>query len=38
VLRDGTTVTKVGPYDGHPTNSSAYTDDELDGIGYRPLP
>ncbi|MGC7101877.1 hypothetical protein ACPZ19_45000 [Amycolatopsis lurida] len=32
VFRDGRDVTKVGPYDGHLTNSAAYADDELDGV------
>ena len=35
VFRDGATVTKVGPYDGHLTNSAAHTDDELDGVVYH---
>jgi hypothetical protein len=35
VLRDGAAVTKVGPYDGHLTNSAAYADDQLDGVVYR---
>ncbi|WP_433495500.1 DUF6985 domain-containing protein [Micromonospora sp. CA-248089] len=35
VFRDGATVTKVGPYDGHLTNSAAQTDDELDGVVYH---
>ena len=35
VFRDGRTVTKVGPYDGHLTNSAAYADDELDGVVYH---
>ncbi|MFI0410437.1 DUF6985 domain-containing protein [Actinomadura sp. 3N508] len=35
VFRDGRTVTKVGPYDGHLTNSSAWADDSLDGIVYH---
>jgi len=37
VFRDGATVTKVGPYDGHLTNSAAYADDDLDGVVYRRL-
>lgn len=36
VFRDGAVVTKVGPYDGHLTNSAAYADDTLDGVVYRP--
>ena len=35
VLRDGRTVTKVGPYDGHLTNANAYDDDSLIGVVYR---
>jgi hypothetical protein len=35
VFRDGATVTKVGPYDGHLTNSAAYDDEELNGVVYR---
>jgi hypothetical protein len=35
VFRDGATVTKVGPYDGHLTNSAANDDDQLDGVVYR---
>jgi hypothetical protein len=35
VFRDGATVTKVGPYDGHLTNAAAYNDDRLDGVVYR---
>jgi hypothetical protein len=36
VFRDGRTVTRVGPYDGHLTNAAAYADDTLDGVVYRP--
>lgn len=35
VFRDGATVTKVGPYDGHLTNSAAYANDKLDGVVYH---
>ncbi|QSB16240.1 hypothetical protein JQS43_08080 [Natronosporangium hydrolyticum] len=35
VFRDGAEVTKVGPYDGHLTNSAAFADDTLDGVVYR---
>ena len=35
VFRDGATVTKVGSYDGHLTNSAAYADDKLDGVVYH---
>ncbi|MFD0899510.1 DUF6985 domain-containing protein [Actinomadura sediminis] len=34
VFRGGRSVTKVGPYDGHLTNSAAYGDDALDGVVY----
>ena len=37
VFRDGRAVTKVGPYDGHLTNASAYADDGLDGVVYHRL-
>jgi hypothetical protein len=36
VFKDGRAVTKVGPYNGHLTNSAAYADDSLDGVIYRP--
>ncbi|MGS2619713.1 DUF6985 domain-containing protein [Micromonospora sp. LZ34] len=35
VFCNGATVTKVGPYDGHLTNSAAYADDKLDGVVYH---
>lgn len=35
VLRGGRKVTKVGPYDGHLTNTAAYDSAELEGIVYR---
>ncbi|MFF5263253.1 DUF6985 domain-containing protein [Actinomadura viridis] len=35
VFRDGRTVTKVGPCDGHLTNSAAYADDTLDAVVYH---
>jgi hypothetical protein len=38
VLRDGSAVTKVGPYDGHLTNADAYANPELVGVVYVPLP
>jgi hypothetical protein len=38
VLRDGRTVSKVGPYDGHLTNADAYADPNLVGVVYVPLP
>ena len=34
VFRDGRTVTRVGPYEGHLTNSSAYGRDDLDDVVY----
>ncbi|MFI0450171.1 DUF6985 domain-containing protein [Actinomadura sp. 6N118] len=37
VLRDGRTVTKVGPYNGHLTNAAAYADDTLEGVVYHTL-
>jgi hypothetical protein len=35
VFRDGATVTKMGPYDGHLTNAAAYADPALEGIVYH---
>jgi hypothetical protein len=35
VLKNGERVTKVGPYDGHLTNSDAYGDDALENVVYR---
>ena len=35
VFRDGATVTKVGPFDGHLTNAAAYARDDLEGIVYH---
>jgi hypothetical protein len=35
VFRDGRTVTKVGPCNGHLTNSAAYGDNRLDGVVYH---
>jgi hypothetical protein len=37
VFRDGTAVTKVGPYDGHLTNANATGRAELDDVIYRPV-
>lgn len=37
VLRDGRTVTKIGPYDGHLTNAAAYASDDLEGVIYQPI-
>ncbi len=34
VFKDGLTVNKVGPYDGHVTNSDAYSDDRLENVVY----
>lgn len=34
VFRDGRTVTKVGPYDGHLTNAAAYARPELADVVY----
>jgi hypothetical protein len=35
VFRDGGTITKVGPCDGHLTNASTYADDRLANVVYR---
>ncbi|TDC74028.1 hypothetical protein [Actinomadura sp. 7K507] len=35
VFRDGRTVTKVGPYDGHLTDPAAWTEGSPDGIVYH---
>lgn len=35
VLKNGSTVTKVGPYDGHLTNSDAYADPKLEHVVYK---
>jgi hypothetical protein len=35
VLKNGSVVTKVGPYDGHLTNSDAYADESLENVVYR---
>ena len=37
VFQDGMKVNKVGPYDGHLTNSDAYADDSLENVIYRSL-
>jgi len=37
VLRDGRTVSKVGPFDGHLTNADAFADRSLVGVLYRPM-
>lgn len=34
VFRDGARITKVGPYDGHLTNASAYARDDLRDVVY----
>ncbi|SAI69501.1 Uncharacterised protein [Bordetella ansorpii] len=36
VLRNGQEVTKIGPYDGHYSQSDAFADDDLEGVVYRP--
>lgn len=36
VLRDGKRITKLGPYNGHLTNSDAYADKKLAGVVYKP--
>jgi hypothetical protein len=38
VLRDGQTVSKVSPYDGHLTNADAYANRKLVGVIYVPMP
>jgi hypothetical protein len=35
VFKNGLRVNKVGPYDGHLTNSDAYADDSLEDVVYR---
>jgi hypothetical protein len=35
VLRNGEQVVKVGPFDGHLTNSDAYADNSLENVVYR---
>src|SRR5262245_9449856 len=35
VFKDGLRVNKVGPYDGHLTNSDAYAKDSLEDVIYR---
>ena len=37
VFRDGRAVTKVGPFDGHLTNASAYGRDDLKDVVYHPV-
>jgi hypothetical protein len=37
VIRDGLVVTKVGPFDGHLTNSDAFADHRLKGVVYKSL-
>lgn len=35
VFKNGAAVNKVGPYDGHLTNSDAYADDSLERVIYK---
>lgn len=35
VLKNGAAVSKLGPYDGHLTNSDAYADDSLEDVIYK---
>jgi hypothetical protein len=35
VFKDGLRVNKLGPYDGHLTNSDAYANDELEDVIYQ---
>jgi len=37
VFRNGNEISKVGPYDGHLTNSDAFDDATLEGVVYRPI-
>lgn len=37
VLRNGNRVCKVGPYDGHLTNSDAYDDESFEDVVYVPV-
>jgi hypothetical protein len=37
VLREGLSVTKLGPYEGHLTNSDAYADSSLESVVYRSM-
>jgi hypothetical protein len=37
VFRKGLTVNKVGPYDGHLTNSDSFADDALEHVIYKAL-
>jgi hypothetical protein len=37
VLRDGLSVCKLGPYDGHLTNADAYGDPSLESVVYRSI-
>jgi hypothetical protein len=37
VLKEGKKVCKVGPYDGHLTNSDAFADERLEHVVYRRL-
>ena len=34
VLQEGRRVTKIGPYDGHLTNSDAFARPDLEGVIY----
>lgn len=35
VLKNGSVVTKVGPFDGHLSNADSYADDSLESVIYR---
>lgn len=37
VVRDGTAISKVGPFNGHLTNAAAYADPSLIGVVYKRL-
>jgi len=35
VFKNGREISKVGPFDGHVSNASAYDDETLDGVIYK---
>lgn len=36
VFKDGKSISKVGPFNGHLTNADAYADERLENVVYRP--
>lgn len=36
VFKQGLKINKLGPFDGHLTNSDAYADKKLENVVYRP--